>query len=225
MSRFAIIGLGNFGGTLALELHALGHDVLAIESDPDKAHLFRDRLPHLVIADASDRETLDALGMSEFDCAIIGLGRQFEATVMVALHCIEMKIPKIYAKVVSGSQGRILKRLGVTQVVFPEREVARWLAHSITNPNLVDYLPITEGYSVEQMTVPQSMIGKALEQLELPRRFGVRVIAIRDSDAPDSSPQMPTGATVLSDGDQLVLLGKNENLARFESAEALSSEH
>ena len=219
MAHFAVIGLGNFGGTLALELINLGHAVVAIEANSEKAQVFRDRLPHVVVANATDRHTLEVLGVGDVDCAIISLGRALEATVLVALHCVELEVPKIYAKVVSSTHGRILKRLGVTRVIFPEREVARRLAHRITNPNLVDYLPITEGYSVEQMAAPPSMFGKTLEQLELRRRFGVNIIAIRESADPDSPLQVPTGGTFISEGDQLVLLGRNEELARFETVE------
>lgn len=219
MAHFAVIGLGNFGGTLALELNSLGHEVLAIDSDPDRGQIYRDRLPNVVITDATERKTLEVLGVGEVDCAVISLGRAFEAAVLIALHCVEMDIPKTYAKVMSGTQGRILKRLGVTRVIFPEREVARRLAHRITNPNLVDYLPITEGYSVEQVSPPPSMLGKTLEQLDLRQRFGINVIAIRESEDPDSPLRMPTGGTLLSAGDQLVLLGKNEHLAHFEASE------
>jgi trk system potassium uptake protein TrkA len=219
MAHFAVIGLGNFGGTLALELTTLGHDVVAIESDTERAQEFGDLLPHVVVANATDRHTLEVLGVGEVDCAIISLGRALEAAVLIALHCVELEVPKIYAKVFSDTQARILKRVGVTRAIFPEREVARRLAHSITNPNLVDYLPITEGFSVEQLAVPPSMVGKTLEQLDLRRRFGVNVIAIRVSDDPDSHLQLPTGGTVVSKGDQLVIMGRNEELARFETVE------
>jgi len=191
--------------------------VIAIEEDAERAQTFRDRLPHVVVANATDRHTLEVLGVGEIDCAIISLGRVLEATVLVALHCVELEVPKIYAKVVSATQGRILKRLGVTRVIFPEREVARRLAHRITNPNLVDYLRITEGYSVEQLAAPPSMVGKTLEALELRRRYGINVIAIRESTDPDSPLQLPTGGTIVSAGDQLVLMGQNEELAHFET--------
>lgn len=219
MAHFAVIGLGNFGGTLALELVNLGHEVVAVEANPEKAQTFRDRLPQVVVANGTDRHTLEVIGLNDVDCAIISLGRALEAAVLVALHCVELRVPKIYAKVVSSTHGRILKRLGVTRVIFPEREVARRLAHRITNPNLIDYLPITQGYSVEQIAAPLSMFGRTLEQVELPRRFGVHVIAIRESADPDSPLQIPTGGTIISEGDQLVLLARNEALARFETVE------
>lgn len=218
MGSFTVIGLGNFGGTLAVELHSLGHDVTAIEVDPEQAQLFRDRLPHVVVADATDRATLEAIGCADTEVAVISLGRDLEASVLTSLHLVEMEVPKIYAKVVSRIQGRILKRVGVTRVIFPEREVARRLAHRISSPNLIDFLPITEGYSVEQIPAPAEFVGKNLEQIGLPARYNIQVIALRESRDPDSALRVPTSTSVVREDDQLVLMGSNEDLARFAEA-------
>lgn len=222
MSSFTVIGLGNFGGTLAVELHTLGHDVTAIEKEPDRAQLFRDSLPHVVVADASDRATLEAVGCADSEVAVISLGRDLEASVLVALHLTELEVPKIYAKVVSNIQGRILKRVGVTRVIFPEREVARRLARRISSPNLVDFVPITEGYSVEQIQAPQGFVGRSLEEIALPKSYNLQVIALRESHDPDSPLRIPSGASVVREADQLVLLGSNEDLARFAEAHSES---
>jgi len=218
MGSFTVIGLGNFGGTLAIELHSLGHDVTAIEKDPDHAQIFRDSLPHVVVADATDRATLEAIGCGDTEVAVISLGRDLEASVLAALHLVELEVPKTYAKVVSRTQGRILKRVGITRVIFPEREVARRLAHRISSPNLIDFLPITEGYSVEQIPAPPEFVGKTLREIGLPRRYNLQVIALRESRDPDSKLRVPGGDSIVREEDQLVLLGSNESLARFTEA-------
>ncbi|MFQ5742448.1 MAG: potassium channel family protein [Acidobacteriota bacterium] len=213
MQHYAVIGLGNFGSTLAIELQKIGHDVIAIDGDSEKAQLLRDYLAHVVVADATDRETLEALGVGDVECVVISLGHNLEASVLATLHCAELGVPRIYAKVVSRSQGRILERVGATRVVFPEREVARRLAHKLSSPNLIDFLPITEGYSVEQVRTPAAFVGKSLGELQLPKRFRVQIIAIRESAAPGSPLHLPTADTALGADDQLVLLGRNEDLA------------
>lgn len=219
MERFVVIGLGNFGGSLAVQLHELGLEVLGIDVDPDAGQLLRDEIPNVVIADATDRDTLVAVGADEVECAVISLGDALEASVLATLHCAELGIEHIYAKVVSETHGRILTRVGATEVVFPEREAARRLAHKLAAPNLVDFLPISPGYSVEQVRTPENFVGKTLVELDLRQRFGIQVIAIRDTAALDSPLRIPTGETVLAAEDQLVILGPNDKLALLSEIE------
>lgn len=219
MDHFTVIGLGNFGGTLAVALHQLGKEVVAIELNEERAQRFRDLLPHVVIADATDADTLRALEIGSTDCAIISLGRKLEASVLATLHCAELGIGCIYAKVTTETHARLLEKVGATRAVFPEREIAQRLAHKLSAPNLIDFLPIAKGYSVEQIRTPSSLVGLTLEEAGLPGRFRVQVIAIRESEDPDSALRMPSRHTVLEDDDQLVLLGKNEDLAAVQELE------
>ncbi len=219
MKHFAVIGLGNFGGTLAVELHQLGKKVVAIDRDADRAQVFQQLLPHVAVADVTERDSLEELGLQDVDCAVISRGHQFDASVLATLHCVELGVSCIYAKVVSRTHGRILERIGASRIIFPEREVAQRLAHRLAMPNLVDYLPIGEGYSVDQMRTPQRFIGKTLAELQLPSRYRVQVVAVRESSSPDSPLRLPTGNTVLGVDEQLVLMGRNEDLDAIEKME------
>lgn len=219
MALFAVIGLGNFGGTLAVELHDQGQEVIAVDKDPDVCQGLRDSLPSVIVADATDRESLEAVGIQDASQAVISLGKDLEASVLVALHCAEMGIEKIHVKALSSLHGRILKRVGASGVIFPEQDAARRLAQRLIFPNLVDYLPIAPGHSVEQVRTPEQFVGKSLAELELRKRLGVQVIAIRDPSAADSSILIPTGDTVLKEQDLLVLLGPNEKLSELSKEE------
>lgn len=212
MQEFAVIGLGNFGGTLAASLHELGLPVVAIDVDPDQAQEFRDRLDNVVVADATDRDTLKALGVGECGVAVISLGDDLETSVLVTLHCSELGVSAIYAKVVSSTHARILEKLGATTVIFPEREAARRLAQKLSSPNLVDFLPLSAGYSVEEIRIPEPFIGQTLAELNVRQRYGVQVVAIRESQAPDAPIRMPQPDTRLEDDDILVLIGPNDKL-------------
>jgi trk system potassium uptake protein TrkA len=216
MSSFAVIGMGNFGGSLAVELYKLGQDVVAVDSDAVRAQAYRDLLPHVVVGDATDRETLGQIGLGQCHCAIVSLGDDLAASVLVVLHCADLGVREIHAKVVSEQHGRILKRVGATRVVEPEREMARRLATRLTSPNLLDYLPITSGWSVDQMRTPKRFVGKRLIDLRLRQDYGVQIVAIRDSGDADSPLRMPSGATELEADDQLVVLGPNEKLDELE---------
>lgn len=215
MDLFAVIGLGNFGGTMAIELQELGHRVLAIDRDQDTAQSFRDRLPEVIVADATDRETLESIGLNEASCAIISLGRDLESSVLVTLHCAELGIERIYVKVISSTHGRIVERVGATEAIFPERQAARRLAQKLVQPNIVDFLPISPDYSIEQLRAPDSFVGKTVGEIDLRQRYGVLLVAIRDSSAPDTPVRLPSGDATIRHDDQLVLLGPNDKLARI----------
>ncbi len=216
MNTFAVIGLGNFGGTLAVELADMGKDVLAVDADAERAEQLRDLLAHVVIADARDRDTLRAIGVGDVECVVISLGRDLEASVLCTLHCVELGVGQVYAKVTSNTHARVLERVGATRTIFPEREMAARVAHKLVAPNLVDFLPLGDGYSVEQIRTPPSLAGLTLEQAQLPNRFRVQVIALRDQDDPRRPIRIPRGTTVLEGDEQLIVLGKNEDLAALQ---------
>ena len=219
MKNFAVIGLGNFGGALAVGLHELGKKVVAVDADPERAQGLGDLLPHIAVADATTRESLAALGIGDVDCAVISLGHRLEASVLVTLHCVELGEPCIYAKVVSRTHGRILEKIGASKVIFPEREVALRLAHKLAMRNLVDYLPLGEGYSVDQIQTPERFVGKTLGELGLPKRYGVQIVAVRETSAPESALHLANRDTLLGKQHQLVLIGRNEDLDAVEALE------
>jgi trk system potassium uptake protein TrkA len=173
----------------------------------------------VVVADATDRQSLEELGLGDIDCAVICLGRHLEASVLATLHCVELGVACIYAKVVSPTHGRILERVGASKVIFPEREVAQRLAHKLAMKNLIDYLPLGKGYSVDQLQTPRRFVGKMLSELDLPNRYKVQVVAVRETSAPDSPLHLPNRDTVLGKGEHLVLIGRNEDLDAIEALE------
>jgi trk system potassium uptake protein TrkA len=187
--------------------------------DANRAQAVSDLLAHVAVADATDRDALETLGLRDTDCAVVSLGRLLEASVMATLHCVELGVACIYAKVTSPTHGRILERIGASRVIFPERDVAQRLAQQLAMRNLVDYLPIGQGYSVDQIQTPERFVGKRLSDLKLPKRYRVQVVAVRDSSDPDSPLHLPNRDTVLGKGEHLVLIGRNEDLTALEEFE------
>lgn len=216
MAQFAVFGLGSFGATLSIELHQLGHEVLVFERDPDRAQAFRDDLPNIVVADGTDRAILEEFGVGAIPCAVISLGEALEASVLITLHCRELGVETIYTKAMSDIGGRILSRVGASQVIYPERAAAKRLVHRLTSPNLLDYLPIGEGHSVEQVYTPKSLVGRSLGELRVRERFGVQVLAVKDSRTSPDTVRMADADSVLLETDQLILLGPNKKLAEFD---------
>lgn len=214
MAQIAVIGLGRFGFHAARELQEAGHDVLAIDIDQGNVERIGDLVSRAVRLDARDKERLDALGIKDFDVVVVSLGERIDASTLVALHLKELGVPKIITKAGSADHAKLLELIGVHEIVFPEREAAARLARRMSTANLLDYIPLGETYSIQEIAPTEEMVGKTLEQLRLRNRFKVQVLGVRDvlSDEVDLNPGPKFR---IKDSDALVILGKNEDLERM----------
>jgi len=213
VSRFAVIGLGRFGSTLARKLYQEGHDVIGIDLDHELVQAIRDDATQAVTLDVRDKDRLRALGLKDVDVAVVSVGENLEASTLVAFYLKEMGV-KVVARAVSVDHGHILEAIGVDEVIYPERDMALRLADRLTHPNLLDYVALGPEYSVMEVAVPASFIGKTLEALRIRNRYRVQVVAIRDA-LTDTLNLMPTGEDVLKDSDVLVVLGARDDLDKF----------
>lgn len=219
MKRCAIIGLGMFGFSLAKELHERGHEVLAIDRDKEIVQKIKDHCDRAVLADATDRDTLEALNVQDSDFVVVGLGTRLDHSVLVTLHLKEMGIKEIIVKAITEDQGKILGMIGATDVVYPEKDVAKKLALSLSSPNLLDHLPIMDGFSIIELAAAKKFIGKSLKDLQLRNTYGVQVIAIREL-VPERMTMSPTADFVIKPSDIMVVMGSNEALAKIEALSA-----
>jgi len=213
VSRFAVIGLGRFGSTLVRRLYELGHEVLAIDIEPDLVQAIKDDCTQAVIADARDRTQLKGLGLKDVDWAVVSVGEHLEASTLACFYLKEMGV-RVMARAVSADHGKILEALGVDEVIYPERDMALRLADRLSHPNLLDYVALGPDYSVMEVAPPASFIGKSLEELKIRNRFRIQVVAIRDA-LTDTLNLVPQGGDVLKDSDVLVVLGSREDLEKF----------
>ncbi len=213
MSRFAVIGLGRFGATLARHLYQAGHEVLAIDIDPERVQAMREDVTQAVVVDVRDKLRLRSLGLKDVDVAIVSVGEQLESSTLAAFYLKEMGV-KVVARAVSVDHGRILEAIGTDEVIYPERDMAVRLADRLVHPNLLDYVALGQGYSVMEVAVPASFIGKTLMDLRVRNRYQVQVVAIRDA-LTDTLNLLPDAQQVLKDSDVLVVLGARDDLEKF----------
>lgn len=211
MKQFVVIGLGNFGYYLATRLYEKGHEILAIDKNSHLVQEIKENVNQAVVADATDRKALDPLGVSRMDAAVVCIGTDLSASILTTLNLIDMGIQKVYAKAVSESHGRILNKIGAMEVIFPEKDQAISLAERIHNPNILDYLPFIEGYSIIEFSPTAKFINKALKDLDLINQFGVQVLGVKEIIS-NQMKMIPTGAYVIKDNDILILLGPNDGL-------------
>jgi trk system potassium uptake protein len=213
--QFTIIGLGNFGFYLAGALCQKGHEVLGIDINPKLVQEIRDQISRAVIADATDPQALRELELKSMDAVVICIGSVLNSSILATLNVKDLGVKKVVAKAVSDAHGRILRKIGADEIYFPEKDLALTAAQRLDNPNVLDYLPFMEGYSIVQLAPPSSFMGKNLIELDLINRFGIQVIAIKEL-VPENVVMIPTGRFVVKDSDILVLLGPDQALAELQ---------
>jgi trk system potassium uptake protein TrkA len=206
-----IVGVGNFGHYLAMHLYKKGHEVLVIDKMPNRVSEIKDNVSQAVVADATDRKALEALGLDKMDAAVVCIGSVLSESILATLNLKDIGLHQVYAKALSEAHSRILQKIGASEIFFPERDQAISLAERLHNPNMLDYLPFLEGYSIIQISPPNRFIGKSLRELNLINRFGVQVVAVKEV-VPDRLNLIPTAQFVLKDSDIMILLGPNEAL-------------
>jgi trk system potassium uptake protein len=214
---FAVVGLGRFGMSLALELGALGEKVIAVDLDPDRARSAQQVIDQAVVADATDRQTLHAIGLERVQAAVVSLGGDLDASILAVLHLTKLGIPQIIAKALTEDHAEILTRVGATRIVFPERETGFRLAERLSSPNVLDSLVLSAELSVVELAPPKAFVGKTLAELHLGREYGVQVLAIHEL-VPEQVILVPPAGQVVKDSDILIVMGKDEGLRALREA-------
>jgi trk system potassium uptake protein len=214
MKRVVVIGLGIFGSQLARQLYENGLEVIAVDKNREVVQKIKDRSTKAVLADASDKEVLESIGIEEDDIVVISFGEDLSASTLLTLHLKELKVKTVIVKVPNEDHKRILLRVGASEAIIPEREMANKVARSIISPNFLEYLPIADDYTIVELAPPTAFIGKSLSELDLRKRFQLQVIAIRDV-LTDSLQLVPRASFIIKDSDVLVVIGKEEDILKI----------
>lgn len=214
MQQFAVVGLGRFGSSVALTLRDLGHEVLGIDRDETLTHSMSHSLTHVVQADATDEETLRALGLRNMDAVVVAIGDDLQASILVTLLLKELGVRHIVAKATNDLHGKVLLKVGADRVVYPEREMGARVAHNLVATNILDYIELSPEYSIIEIEASDWMIGKDLRRLDLRARFGFNVVAIKRGEK--RIIVSPKADEEVEAGDVLVIIGDNQSLKRLE---------
>lgn len=220
MKRCLIIGLGNFGLNVARTIYENGGDVLCVDSEIHLVQRYKDLLGFTVSADATQKEELEALQVKDFDVAIVSIGQDITASILITLHVQQLGIPRIIVRAISEDHGKVLEKLGITEIIYPEKDIAERVGRTITMKNALDYLPLSDEYSIIEIEPPHSFIGKTLAELKITSRFNCQLIGIKDVDGENESMRIPPKAndriTAIS---KIVVLGRTEDIEKMQSAE------
>jgi trk system potassium uptake protein TrkA len=215
-----VVGLGQFGSALALAL-AEECDVLAMDSVEERVNAVADNVQRALILDARDYNSLRQVLSPDFDEAIVSLGESVEASILCTLHLKRIGIASIRAKAAGEDHATILRAVGATETIFPERETALRIAAQIVNPNLLDFIPLAEDFEVMDVAPPDAFHGKSLQALNMRDRFGVFAIAVKEL-IPQRFVFLPGPDFIIKPSDVLVLIGREADLRRLRQASAQS---
>lgn len=209
---FAVVGLGNFGATVAAELTRFGNYVVGVDRDKKVVSDLAELLSHVVIADARDEVALKEAGVADCDVGLVAMGEDLESSVLAAINLKVIGVEEVWAKAVSRTHHRILSRLGVDRVIHPEEQMGYHVAQRMHNPLVRDYVSLGNGLYVVNVIVPEVLDGRDLDALELRRRFDLRCIGVmRGTDFLGDEHQRFALAT----DDRMLLLGRRQNLRDF----------
>jgi trk system potassium uptake protein TrkA len=214
MKRVVVIGLGIFGYNLAKSLYESGLDVVAIDKNKELVQQIKEYCTKAVHADATNRDVMDSLGLQENDVVIISFGEDLAASTLTTLHLKEMKVKTIIVKAPNEDHKRVLEKVGATEVIIPEKEMADKIARSLISPNVLDYIPLSEDYTISEIVPPASFYGKSIGELHLRAKFHVEVIAVKEM-LPDRITMVPHADFVIKDSDILVIIGKTADVQKI----------
>ena len=204
MKSYVVIGMGRFGSEVALRLCEMGCEVLAIDTSSELIQHMSDVVTQAVVADARDKDVLKALGVRNFDNAVVAIGGDLASSVLAVMNLKELGIPHIVCKAHDETHRQVLMKLGADQVVIPEKEQAARLARSLASHNVLDYIELSSDYGIVEVPAPKSWVGKSLKELNIRAKLGLNIIAVKQGEKINVSP----GAdyAICSD-DVIVVLG------------------
>lgn len=215
INQFVIIGLGRFGSSLGRELIQLGYEVLGVDRDEELVQEMSNVLTHVVVADATEEEVLRSVGARNFDCGVVAIGDDIQASILATILLKDLGVKRVVAKAVSDLHGRVLERVGVDRVIYPERDMGIRVAHQLVSPNLLDYIELSKKYTIAELTVPQCLSGKSLNEVNPRGRYGCSIVAI---NKPQGIIIAPAAKDILSEDDVMVVIGTNQQIEQFQES-------
>jgi trk system potassium uptake protein TrkA len=206
-----VIGLGRFGSSIAEALSRVGHEVLAIDRNSALVQEWSGRLTHVVEGDSSNEEVLRQVGAADFSVAVVGIGTSIEASVLTTANLVDIGVPHVWAKALTPAHGKILERIGATNVVYPERDAGERVAHLVSG-RLLDYIEFEDGFAIVKMRPPKETRGFTLEESKIRAKYGVTVVGVK-SPGKDFTHAVPS--TKVSAHDIIVVSGETDLVERF----------
>lgn len=227
MKQFGVIGLGTFGLSVAVELIKNGAQVLAVDTDEQKVQEASSLVTQAVVADSTDESALKEIGIADFDCVIVAIGNNIEASILTTLILKEIGVKNIVVKGIDDLHAKVLQKLGADRIIFPEKEMGEKVAQSLVAPNILEKIEISPEYDMAEIVVPKAFIDKTISELDIRVKYKLHIIGIKrkmpyitdagDTDFKEDLIIAPSATEVLQDGDVFVTIGKYADIERVKN--------
>jgi len=211
--QFVVIGLGRFGISIATALTKAGNDVLCVDDSEEIVEDIAPFVTHAVQADATDEKALKALGISNFDTAVIAIGQDIQASILITLLCKEAGVPQVLVKAKSEIHAKVLEKIGADKIVFPERDMGIKVAHNLSSENIIDYIEVSPDYSMMEVGTIKKWIGKTLLELNFRQKYKLSIIAIKNGK--NKININPHAQDPIEAGDRIVVVGLNSDIRKL----------
>lgn len=223
-AKFAVIGLGRFGGKIARQLARRGAEVVAIDEDEDKVEVLKDDVAMAITLDATDINSLKSFKIEEMDAVVVAIGENFEALILTVVNLLELKIKRIIARSGSHHQKMILEKLGIAETLSPEEEVGIIVAERLVHPSVKTFLQLPDGYEIAEIQAPKGIINQTIERIEFDTKYNLTLITIKRLYEVDKRSGVEyerhllgvvQANTVIYDNDEIIIMGKEIDIERF----------
>jgi trk system potassium uptake protein len=214
MKKFTVIGLGNFGFHAVKALFEDGNEVIAIDADRVKVQAIDQYSTEAIVLDATDKEVLKSLGLDEMEAVIVSTGTRISISILICLYLQELGVKRILAKALDPDHEKILLRVGATEIIHPERDMAIRVSRSLSRPNMLDFIPLSNEFDLVQVQAPKEFIARSLKDLNLRAAYNVHIIAIKKLH-PESFTLVPSADYVIQKDDTLMILGKSDDIKKI----------
>jgi len=214
MSQFVVIGLGSFGSAVALTLSKLNQDVLVIDQNEDKIEEIKDFVTQAISADVTNKKILEEFIDNNVTAVVVNLGFNLEGSILTTVFLKDMGIKNILVKAGNEDHGKVLKVVGASEIIYPEKDVGVRVAERLSIPNLIDHIPLAPEYSIVEISIPPLFIGKTLRELRLRNKYGIEVIAVKDRKL-DTFNLIPSADLTLKSTNSLIVIAKRVDIDRL----------
>lgn len=223
-SKFAVIGVGRYGTTIAKRLAEKGTQVFAFDPDEEKIENIKDDVAFAVTLDATDMRALRMQNLEELDAAVVAIGENFEATVLTCVHLLDMGVKRVIARASGDHQRLILEKIGVTEILTPENEVANVVTEKLLNPNIVSFLQLPDDHEIAEIRAPKGVVGRTIDEIGFRNKYEMTLITIKreyeiTKNGEDATEEhiigVPKGETPIKESDTLVVFGAAKSVQRF----------
>ena len=224
INKFAVIGLGQFGESIARTLSYRGAEVLAIDLDLEIVEDLKDEVAHAVALDSTDIKALRAQNIQDMDAVVVAIGENFEGLLLTTVLLLELNVKRIIARAANAQQRMILEKMGVQEILSPEETVGKTVAEMLLHPNLHSFLPLPDNYEIVEINTPVRVSNQSVAEIALREKYNLNLITIKRKFEEEKDNEkvwvehivgVPRGDTLIYESDILILMGKSQDVTRF----------